>query len=797
MAFWNSGQITSINDGVIPNDGTGDAIRDAFIKVNNNFGNISTQLAQPNQNWSSANVQIQLDTNYLNASNLFVANSTGTNSTVSGNITTGNLNALSGIYNSGTSYFGNTVSVGGNIVPTVTGVNLGSATHPFANLYVQNTVSTTQINQSSDAGILKIHANAFIGDVQDTGILGNITSDYNGANTYAFFGHQYTTNNFIYKITNTDPTISGGNSIVAGGFYGNAQFGSGLFSNATQSTSATTGALIVTGGVGIGANLTIGGNANIAGNATVGNLSIIGSGNINGSPIITTNTPGVGIFYSGGSIFTTAVAVNLTTPSTSYNSGAMVVQGGVGIAGNLNVNSTLSVAGNVNATGLTGQVYGVQNNITSMSIGSGAVTISNSGQINGSSLNATSLGVTNITATGTLNFTGATVIGLLSLGITGNLTASNVVANQFVGSLQGSVLQAAQTNITTVGTLNGLSVTGTGVFDNGNRVLTTSTGAGNLAISGTTVTLPATGPGTTTFGSSTAIPVITHDVYGRASSVTTAAVIAPAGTLSGSTLASGVTASSLTSVGTIITGTWSGLFGTVSGANLTNLTAGNLTGTIPSAVLGNSTYYIGTTAITLNRASASQSLTGINIDGTANNITAYTINQNVGSANSPTFAGVTVPNITHSGTSGSGDIGASGAAFGTVYATATSAKYADIAEIYSTDADYEPGTVVVFGGSNEITVTTRFADARVAGAISTNPAYLMNNEAKGLPVALRGRIPVKVTGPVAKGDSLVTSGNAGFAISVGTDTTYGQAVFAKAIETNTEDGEKVITAVII
>jgi len=92
--------------------------------------------------------------------------------------------------------------------------------------------------------------------------------------------------------------------------------------------------------------------------------------------------------------------------------------------------------------------------------------------------------------------------------------------------------------------------------------------------------------------------------------------------LSGSTLGSGITASSLTSVGTISSGTWSGSFGTVSGAALTSLTAGNLLGTIPSAVLTNSTHYIGTTAITLSRATGAQTLTGVNIDGTAGNTSA-------------------------------------------------------------------------------------------------------------------------------------------------------------------------------
>jgi hypothetical protein len=82
--------------------------------------------------------------------------------------------------------------------------------------------------------------------------------------------------------------------------------------------------------------------------------------------------------------------------------------------------------------------------------------------------------------------------------------------------------------------------------------------------------------------------------------------------------------SSITTTGTVTSGTWSGSFGAVSGANLTGLTAGNLSGTIPSAVLGNSTHYIGTTAVTLNRASASQTLTGVNIDGNAATVTTPT-----------------------------------------------------------------------------------------------------------------------------------------------------------------------------
>lgn len=148
-------------------------------------------------------------------------------------------------------------------------------------------------------------------------------------------------------------------------------------------------------------------------------------------------------------------------------------------------------------------------------------------------------------------------------------------------------------------------------------------------------------------------------------------------------------------------------------------------------------------------------------------------------------------------TNGIANIGSPGSSFNTVHAVATSAKYADLAEIYKSDTVYEYGTVVVFGGAAEITITNEFADHRVAGVISQNPAYLMNNAAEGLPVALRGRVPVRVIGPVAKGDLLVTSTTPGYARSVGSDTGYGARIFAKAIEENNNNKTKIIEAVIL
>ena len=100
------------------------------------------------------------------------------------------------------------------------------------------------------------------------------------------------------------------------------------------------------------------------------------------------------------------------------------------------------------------------------------------------------------------------------------------------------------------------------------------------------------------------------------------------------------------------------------------------------------------------------------------------------------------------------DIGTSAAKYNTVYAKATSAQYADLAEIYESDADYDAGTVVVFGGEKEITISKEGNDIRVAGVISENPAYLMNSGATGLPVALMGKVKCKVVGHINKGDML-------------------------------------------
>ena len=147
------------------------------------------------------------------------------------------------------------------------------------------------------------------------------------------------------------------------------------------------------------------------------------------------------------------------------------------------------------------------------------------------------------------------------------------------------------------------------------------------------------------------------------------------------------------------------------------------------------------------------------------------------------------------------DIGETGTKFATVHATtfsgvATSAQYADMAEIYSSDVEYEPGTVVKIGGEKEITQTLEHADIEVFGVISSNPAYLMNSEANGQPVALAGRVPVKVVGKIAKGERLVASDVPGVAWGVADEDVDIKAIIGRSLEDKEDGDEGMIEAVI-
>ena len=124
--------------------------------------------------------------------------------------------------------------------------------------------------------------------------------------------------------------------------------------------------------------------------------------------------------------------------------------------------------------------------------------------------------------------------------------------------------------------------------------------------------------------------------------------------------------------------------------------------------------------------------------------------------------------------------------------TATAARYADLAEKYLADKEYEPGTVVMIGGEAEVTATTW--GKRAIGVVSTNPAFMMNKDLEGgTYIALKGRVPVKVVGRIKKGEDLIAADNGCAMMAV----PHASGVFAVALESSDDEGVKVIEALIL
>ena len=190
----------------------------------------------------------------------------------------------------------------------------------------------------------------------------------------------------------------------------------------------------------------------------------------------------------------------------------------------------------------------------------------------------------------------------------------------------------------------------------------------------------------------------------------------------------------------------------------------------------------------------------LTLSGTGTNSVAIN-----GESGSITHTGNILGKLNTSGTT-AGDngttIGDSTHRYNTVWATvlngtSTNALYADLAENYLGDAQYEPGTVLVFGGVAEVTVTNTKGDRRVAGIVSTNPAHLMNSALEGehvIALALQGRVPCKVLGKVEKGDILVSAGIAGYAI-VDNDAKVG-TVIGKAVSAKDDNGYGIVEIVV-
>lgn len=671
--------INTINIGATANDGTGSAIRDAFTIVNQNFQSVQGGLFAGTE--ASIISAVSVTGGYL-ISNSYV---------------------LATTYVNAASLVGGTVTSNGNLYVSQDGAYIVGNVNIIGNLNVSGSQAASQ-SQTSSGSILNLHFSATPLTLDDSRDIGLEWQYYKAGEQKAFLGWQNSTRSLVYL----DQITESAANIITAGTFGNVQFGQLLLSNTTAATSNVTGALQVKGGVGILGNLH-------ATRANVGNLSVTGYhvGNmnfaggdtifINGSPVQTAATA-----FNGGTVGL-ATTFACTSPSTSTTTGAVIITGGLGVAGNVFLpNLTVNSGGNVRAN-VQGNVFTAAQPF--------------------------------ITSVGTLT----------SLQMAGTITAFNINPNSNTTFSLGSGTANRWSKIWTFdmdlsGTLTGGAINGTGGTHTGNIAINTATAAAL-----TTTTTVATvfnenativrigAGGTTEFDSNT-----------QSTSNTTGAVVVTGGigVRTGQVRISGVDGRSITT------------------------TTGNV------VFDGNTPSTSATTGQLVVRGGVSIPTGNLWIAGSAGRAIIHT--------------GDIIPsaNVTF-------NLGGPTNWYDTFYGLATQAQYADLAEKYIADAEYQPGTVVVFGGEQEITVSQSFADVRVAGVISSNPAYLMNAAADGLPVALRGRVPVQVVGTVSKGDLLVTSAQAGFAQSVGQNNSYGQAVFAKSLVTDGSNGSKIIEAVII
>ena len=473
------------------------------------------------------------------------------------------------------------------------------------------------------------------------------------------------------------------------------------------------------------------------------------------SNVVTAGTPGNVQFGQ--------LMLSNTTSTTSSTTGALIVKGGTGVAGNVHIAGNLVTAntGTVSTGNITVRGFHVGNmnfsGADTIYI-NGSPVVTSAGAFNGGTVG---LATTFQSATASTSKTTGAVIVTGGLGVSGNTFVSDIhaVGNNaaFRGNLIGTLKTNAQPSVTSVGTLTGLNVSGVTttaniIPDTGNTHWLGQPGSAYLNAYINTLSVDTiNGSGFTSTGVSEFQSNIVASSTTTSTNKTTGAIVV---TGAGGVGVGGDVRSDKVYVDSGVF--WSGNsapFASVGGAD-TQIQFND------SGSLG------GDADLTYNKTTNILTTTG-NVN--ANHLNATTsLQSNVVNAVTGTFGG----NVSATYFTG----------------TATEALYADLAEKYITDQDYYPGTVVVVGGTAEVTASSE--GERAIGVISTAPAFLMNKDADGQAVALKGRVPCRVVGAVAKGDELVPANNGCAKAGDG-------KVFGVALETSTDTDERVIEIVVL
>jgi hypothetical protein len=624
-----------------------------------------------------------------------------TDGTTSQNITSGDTLTINGTANE--------VTVAVSATDTVT-IGLPDDVIIAGNLTVQGTTTTVDSTTTIVADpIMQLgrganNAALTSDDAKDRGIS---MYYYEGSEKVAFMGFDTTTNTYLFV---PDATISGE---VVSGSAGNATFGHVTITGATSSGDVT-----VTGNV----DAT---NFN-TGNVVITDSTVTATGNVQGGNIVSdADVTTVSVTASGAITGSTTATI-----TGNITGGNLLTSNGVESA-------TLSTSGE--ATLASATVSDLTSGRVVLAGTSGALEDSTNLTFNGSTLAVTGAVTASTTATVTGNITGG---NLLTAGVLETAaiteTGSEVVVNDGGSAFDFRVEGDTNQNLLLVdGSADQVLIGGTsGTTDVTFKVATTDA---MMAPIGNTAQRPSTGVvGMLRFNTTTDSleQYSSADGWESVGAVTFTVIASETFSGDNSTVAftlsdSQTTASCIVSINGVVQ-----LPTTAYGVSGTTLT-------FTEAPLSGDT-------IEVRKITTTSTVTNIASSGGEAEVSAETSGE-------VDVKGNLMPTADATYSIGNATVG-----WTTVYAEATSAQYADLAEKYTADADYEPGTIVHFGGDAEVTECDQDNCTKVAGVVSTSPAYRMNDglEAEHTAmVALVGRVPTKVQGPVAKGDMMVSAGN--------------------------------------
>lgn len=796
-----------INVGAAPNDGTGDPIRTSFIKCNNNFGELYAR-AQENppatlvgtigdaagmyaydslyfyycfQDYDGSSViWAQIPNTVLDAIEIRNGTSTVSIPAANGNITVSVANVANvAVFNSsGADFTAITASsavingdltvtgnanlsgniVGDKIINGTTAIEIpiadGNATVTVANISNVAVFTTSGIVANiitaignvtganfNTAGQISATGNVLGGNLSAVGnvsaIIVEATANLVGGNlimstnshVMADFTSTAGLGRTLFQTSNTSADAPTFISAIPGTNNANAfRSAFGAFSTADAANAAVVGVYATAAGgslrsLSLGtatllpitidfnatevARWTTSGNFGLGNAAPVDRLAVDGnayiSNNLTGSSITATgNISTGGLFIGNGSALTGVVAVGNVGAASQFTNGTTSLN--IPIAdGNIIGN----IGGSTNLFEFSTVGMSAAGNVTANNISAGnlitGTTISTSGNItSGGIFTGDGSGLVNVIA----NVGSASQLTSGTTQINIPVANGNIVANvagstnlfqwSTVGfSAQGNITGG---NINTAGVVSATgNITGNYILGNGSQLSGIITSVANIN-SGTSIMEVVSSGG---------------NIRATIGGTSNVQVISP----------SGVFVTGLQSVtGNIIGG---------------NLSGTNIAGTLSTSAQPNITS-LGTLA--------SLSVTG--------NITGGNLSVNTGT--------VSVGAIVNNNANGVGNIGTTGTRFNTVFALASSAQYADLAEYYLADRDYPAGTVMAFGGSKELTLCDQDHDVTVAGIVSNKPAFEMNAGIQGdhpVALALAGRVPCQIQGPVRRGQMLVSAGN--------------------------------------